>query len=286
MSPRREPAREAVRRTLDRLLSRSGVCSRAQALELLAAGRVSVDGHVVRSAEVWVDPLTQHVTVNGTSLEQLGVSGAQAGSHRYVMLHKPKDCVTTRSDEKGRRTVYDLLTDTQRHDAASGESDAPGWIAPVGRLDRDTTGLLLLTSDNDLAELLTNPASHLPKVYRVTVADRLSETQIEALRQGVALPTAATERGPRGRTRPAKVELLQEPPAGRVLRLAISEGRNRQVRRMFEALGSRVVALHREAIGPLPLGDLPLGAWRELSAAEVAALRRAVALPRRKPAAS
>ncbi len=113
--------RDATRRTLDRLLSRSGVCSRAQALELLAAGRVSVDGHVVRSADVWVDPARQQVTVDGVPLD-----AEASDAQRYVMLHKPKDCVTTRSDEKGRRTVYDLLAAPRRPDGASGESDAPG----------------------------------------------------------------------------------------------------------------------------------------------------------------
>src|SRR5262249_49266396 len=161
----------AERRTLDRLLSRAGVCSRAQARELVAAGRVAVNGAVARSADRWVDPARDAVTLDGAPLV--------ASARRVLLLHKPTDCVTTRRDERGRRTVYDLLGA-----AAQGED---GWLAPVGRLDRDTSGLLLLTNDHDLADALTDPRQHVAKTYLVKAATRLDDEQLAALARGVRL---------------------------------------------------------------------------------------------------
>ena len=243
---RRAPSSE--RRTLDRLLSRAGFCSRAQARELIAAGRVAVNGSVARSADQWVDPARDRVTVDGAPLV--------AAARRVLLLHKPKDCVTTRSDEHGRRTIYDLLG------AAAQGPD--GWLAPVGRLDRDTSGLLLLTNDHDLADALTDPARHVPKTYLVKAATRLDEEQLAALARGVRLDD--------GPTRSARVRRVRDTARRTLLELEITEGRNRQVRRMLEAVGSGVLELRRTALGPLTL-DVPSGRWRELGPEEVAGLR-------------
>jgi 23S rRNA pseudouridine2605 synthase len=260
----RKPAPALQRRTLDRLLSRAGFCSRAQARELVAAGRVAVNGSVARSAEQWIDPAREAVTVDGAPL--------QAAAPRVLLLHKPKDCVTTRSDERGRRTIYDLLGAAAQGPAVRG---AAGWLAPVGRLDRDTSGLLLLTNDHDLADALTDPARHVPKTYLVKAATRLDEEQLAALARGVRL-----EDGP---TRPALVRRVRDTARRTLLELQITEGRNRQVRRMLEAVGSGVLELRRTALGPLVL-DVPAGRWRELGAEEVGALRRSAGLARRGPA--
>jgi 23S rRNA pseudouridine2605 synthase len=180
-------------------------------------------------------------------------------ARRWLLLHKPKDCVTTRSDERGRRTIYDLLGAV-----AQGEE---GFLAPVGRLDRDTSGLLLLTNDHDLADALLDPRSHVPKTYRVKATTLLEDAQLEALAAGVELDD--------GRTRPAQVRRLRDTGTRTLLELVIREGRNRQVRRMLAAVGSGVLELKRTGFGPLDLGGLPSGRWRELQAGELEALRKA-----------
>ena len=239
------------RRTLDRLLSRSGFCSRAQARELVAAGRVYVNGVVARSPERWVDPSSDAVTVDGAPL--------RPAAQRVLLLHKPKDCVTTRRDEHGKRTVYDLL--------GAAAQGSEGWLAPVGRLDRDTSGLLLLTNDHDLADALTDPARHVPKTYLVKATTQLSDEQLAELERGVRLDD--------GPTRPARARRVRDTARRTLLELTITEGRNRQVRRMLEAVGSGVLELKRTALGPLTLDGVASGRWRELEPGEIEALRRA-----------
>lgn len=240
------PQRE--RKTLDRALSRAGAMSRSQAQEAIAAGRVRVNGLRVRDPQVWVDLERDRVELDDAPL--------QAKALVYFALHKPVGYVTTRSDERGRATVYELL----------GERDA--WIAPVGRLDRETSGLLLFTNDTNWAERVTNPRSKLFKRYEVLARGALDEAQLERLRTGVELDD--------GGTAPARVERLGEQGPDTRLALAIAEGRNRQVRRMLEAVGSRVLALHRVAIGPLELGGLAEGQTRKLKPFEVRALAGSV----------
>jgi 23S rRNA pseudouridine2605 synthase len=240
----------ARRRTLDRLLSNLGLCSRGTARRWIASGRVSVDGRAVRRADVWVDGESQRVELDGRPIE--------AGRPVVLALHKPKGYLTSFGDPRGGRTVYALL------------GEVPVWVFPVGRLDRDTSGLLLFTNDTELGERLTNPDSGVTKRYRVTTRARIGEGELERLRRGVELAD--------GPTLPARAELVGHRGPTSVVELAIREGRNRQVRRMLAAVGRPVKELRRVAIGPLELGRLPSGRWRELGAGEVARLRAALRL--------
>lgn len=170
------------------------------------------------------------------------------------MLHKPAGVVTTMSDPQGRQTVADLVKSSVR-------------VYPVGRLDAETTGLLLLTNDGDLAHLLSHPSSGVVKTYQATVRGLPSNFELERMRRGIQLED--------GLTAPARVRLLRGDERASVLELSIHEGRNRQVRRMLDAIGHRAVSLHRPSYGPLSLGSLGPGKVRPLTPAEVAALRRA-----------
>ena len=234
-------------KTLERYLSRAGLCSRSEARELIAAGRVSVAGRTEHSAGRWIDEKSAEVCVDGKSI--------RPARPLHLLLNKPKDCLTTAFDPQGRRTVYGLLEDVRE------------WIVPVGRLDRDTTGLLLLTNDTTLADAVTDPSSHLPKTYVVKSTTRLADEQLASLARGVNLDDGPTE--------PAQVRRLRDGDHRTFLEITITEGRNRQVRRMLEAVGSGVLELRRTAIGPLRLAGLSLGKWRKLTAAEVEALRKA-----------
>ena len=238
----------ATKKTLDRVLSRAGLCSRTAAREQIAAGRVQVNGQVVRDPDVWIDLVRDKVLCDGAAL--------RAQKKEVWMLHKPVGYMTTASDERDRATVYALLP-----------KDLP-WLAPVGRLDQDTSGLLLFTNDSDLANAITDPATKLGKTYEARCAGALADAAVARLRAGVVLDD--------GPTQPARVERLAADATSTLLRLSISEGRNRQVRRMLEAVGSHVLDLHRTSIGPLELGDLPLGTARTLTAAERQALRSAL----------
>ncbi len=236
----------AERKTIDRALSRLGLCSRTEAVELVRAGRVRVNGLVVRDPERWVVPERDRI--------ELDREQAKERAKLYVALHKPVGYVTTRSDPEGRKTVYDLL------------DDLGTWLAPVGRLDRDTSGLLLFTNDTDFAARLLEPTSHVEKRYRVEARGRIDDEALERLRRGVELSD--------GRTLPARVELLRRSKERTLFELTIVEGRNRQVRRMLEAVDSKVLKLARVAFGSLELADLAPGAHRELLARERNALRR------------
>ncbi len=232
-------------RTLDRALSRSGAGSRTQACAWIEAGRVRVNGRIVKDPGKWVDPASDRITLDGEAV--------RAVERVYFALHKPKGYLTTRSDPAGRATVYDLL------------GELPAWVAPVGRLDRDTSGLLLFTNDSDLADRITDPEHHFAKTYVVSTRREVEDEGLEQLARGLELDD--------GPTRPAKVRRLA--PDGKVARIEIvlREGRNRQVRRMLEAVGHKVIALERIAIGPVKLGELAAGQMRPLTRAEIAGLR-------------
>lgn len=234
-------------KTLDRALSRAGLASRSEARSWIGAGRVSVNGKVVRTPDTWVNAESDRVLVDGRPLT--------SARKTYIVLYKPKGYLTTSRDPEGRPTVYDLLPAGPR-------------LVPVGRLDQDTTGLLLMTNDTDFADFVTDPSSHVPKTYLVKASTPLSDEQLESLRKGVRLSD--------GPTRPARVERVAEAASGKsTIEITITEGRNRQVRRMIEAAGSKVRKLVRIAIGPLRIGDLPIGKWRELTADELHRLRAA-----------
>jgi 23S rRNA pseudouridine2605 synthase len=233
-------------KTLDRVLSKSGLGSRTEARKWIAAGRVAVNGRVIQTPDHWVDLKKDKVTLDGKPLGR--------AAYRYIALYKPRGYMTTYRDPHGRPTVYNLLTGVDQ------------FLGQVGRLDLETSGLLLLTNDNQFAEALTNPGRHVPKTYLVKATGPLTEAQLDELREGVELSD--------GRTRPAHVERLRDTEKYTTLQITITEGRNRQVRRMFEAVGSKVVKLVRTRIGSLTLEGLAIGKWRDLTAVEVNRLKR------------
>ena len=235
---------------LAKFLAHAGVASRRAAEDIVRAGRVTVGGDVVTDPARDVDELSQ-VAVDGRIL-----TGEE--DRVVLMLHKPAGVVSTARDTHGRRTVLDLVPRRGSR------------LYPVGRLDADTTGLILLTNDGELANGLTHPRFEVPKTYLARVSGgTVGEKALRALREGVDLDD--------GRTSPAKVRQVE--PG--VLELTIHEGRKRQVRRMIEAIGRRVVDLRRVRFGPLTLGDLPPGRSRRLAPAEVERLRKAAAGPAR-----
>jgi 23S rRNA pseudouridine2605 synthase len=231
-------------KTLERVFSKSGLGSRTAARSLIGAGKIRVNGKVILNPDHWVDLERDRITLDGKPLRAAGKA--------YVLLYKPKGYLTTYRDPEGRPTVYDLIADVET------------WLAPVGRLDLDTSGLILLTNDTDLAERITNPAHKIPKTYLVKASTLLSDEQIEQLRRGVELSD--------GPTRPAEVVRIRDGARYTFLEMTITEGRNRQVRRMIEAVGGKVLKLVRVAIGPIRIGDLQIGKWRNLSTDEVRAL--------------
>ncbi|HYE57478.1 MAG TPA: pseudouridine synthase, partial [Rhodothermales bacterium] len=235
---------------LNRYLAQSGVASRRKADELIASGAVAVNGTVVTALGSLVQP-GDAVTVQGRP-----VSPTQ---HLYLLLNKPDDTITTRSDERGRSTVLDLV------DLPEGEKAA---LFPVGRLDRHTVGVLLLTTDGELAHRLTHPSFEVEKLYIVRTTAPIKPHQLEQLRQGVSL-----DDGPARADQAAYVS-----DDHHEIGLAIHEGRNRIVRRMMEAIGHEVVFLERVRYADLTTAGVRRGKWRRLSPGEVKRLRRLVGL--------
>lgn len=233
----------AVAVRLAKFLAHAGVASRRAAEEVIRAGRVTVGGEVVTDPARDVDE-SSRVAVDGEP-----VAGAE--ERVTYVLHKPAGVVSTARDTHGRQTVVDLVPGGAR-------------LYPVGRLDADATGLILVTNDGELAELLTHPRHEVPKTYRATVANPpVREPALRALREGVDLED--------GRTAPARARRL----GSDLVELTIHEGRNRQVKRMLDAVGHRVRALERVRFGPLSLGSLDPGAYRALTPAELERLRKA-----------
>jgi len=231
-------------KTLDRVLSKAGVGSRVEAARWVRAGRVRVNGRPVRDPDHWVDMERDRVRLDGKPL--------QARQRIYLLLYKPAGYLTTYRDPQGRPTVYDLV------------ADAGTFLSPVGRLDLDTSGLLLMTNDNQFAERVTNPNSHVPKTYLVKASARLTDDQLQRLRDGIELSD--------GPTRPAQVVRVRDSAKYTHFEITLTEGRNRQIRRMVEALGATVLELVRVRIGNMRIGTLPIGKWRMLTEAEVRAL--------------
>jgi 23S rRNA pseudouridine2605 synthase len=228
---------------LQKVLAHAGVASRRKCEELILAGRVLVNDEIVKELGTKVDPNTDIIVVDGK------VIGKE--EHVYLMLNKPKGYISAVKDPKGRRVVTDLI------------KGLPQRVYPVGRLDYDTEGLLLLTNDGAFANMLTHPKFHVPKMYHATLKGVPHGELLEQLRQGVKLED--------GMTSPADVEYVDiaEDSSSSVIRITISEGRNRQVRRMFEKIGYKVEKLRRVKFGYLTLDGLPRGKFRQLTVAEV-----------------
>lgn len=236
---------------LQKILSDSGICSRRKAEELISQGQVRVNGRVAQLGDKANDK--DVIMVGGERIHY-----TKKRRKYYIMLNKPRGYVTTMSDELDRRCVTELLTGIDER------------VYPVGRLDRNSEGLLLFTNDGKFANDIMHPSRHVSKTYRVTVHSKITDEQIVALSEGVDLDGKMTL--------PAVVNVELDSPERSVMRITIHEGRNRQIRRMCEAVGLEVVRLRRTSIGPVKLGMLKPGAWRELSAEEVRALRNAVGM--------
>lgn len=233
--------------SLARALSKFGVCSRREAERWIADGRVQVDGQTVHAPQRRIDPRQARVSVDGQRVSDHTARVVYA-------FHKPVGTITTRVDPGGRPTIYALLGDIGR------------WVFPVGRLDRDSSGLLILTNDHRLGQRLTDPAHDVPKTYHVRVAGGPDHAALRMLREGVTLPDGTL-------TRPAEVRDLGRPRQGGTwLEIVLREGKNRQVRHMCARVGHDVVELVRVRIGALALGDLAPGRWRELTRVEIAQL--------------
>jgi len=233
--------------TLDRVLSRFGIASRTASLEVIRAGRLKVNGKVERDPERWVWPERDRVELDGKRLRPV--------PRTYLLLYKPKGVITSHGDPDGRKTIYDLL-------GASGR-----WVAPVGRLDKDSSGLLVLTNDTEFGHAVMSPESQVPKTYRAKLNGLMSDEVIQQLARGVEM-----KRG--DRARPLSVRRLEDRGKYTWLEIVLTEGKNREVRRMVEAVGFTVLKLVRTHIGPLTLEGLEVGKWRILTAREVAALSR------------
>jgi 23S rRNA pseudouridine2605 synthase len=247
-----------VRRVgLARALSKLGYCSRSQATELIRSGRVRLNGATSRDPETPVRLERDRIEVNHR------VVGAE--TRLYLMLNKPRGVVTTASDEKGRETVYSCL------------SEGLPWVAPVGRLDKASEGLLLLTNDSEWAARISDPETHLEKIYHVQVGAPIDETLLVEMTKGIRSGNGEALRAKHAR-------VLRSGERNTWLEIVLDEGKNRQIRRMLEVSETEVLRLVRVAVGPLALGNLAKGASRELSSEEKHALDRAMRTPRMRTA--
>jgi pseudouridine synthase len=257
MNERRKPEAGGQQR-LQKIISAAGVASRRLAEELIAQGRVEVNGKVIRELGTKADPGVDEVKVDGRRIRE-------QKRKRYILLYKPRSYVTTRSDPQGRPTVMDLLKGVKE------------YVYPVGRLDYDSEGLLLLTNDGELATRLMHPSHEIEKVYEARVRGVPAAEDLERLARGVVLDGK--------RTAPAKIRVADRPIKTTAsgaeytfVEVVLREGRQRQVRRMFELIGHPVGRLRRMRIGPIVDEQIPIGHWRELDEQELSKLRRAARL--------
>ncbi|MDR0314599.1 MAG: rRNA pseudouridine synthase [Oscillospiraceae bacterium] len=232
---------------LQKYLAECGIASRRKSEELIAAGKVYVNGKKSGIGDT-VDPKKDMVSVDGRKV-------SKNKTMRYIMLYKPRGFITTMSDEQGRKCVAQLITDVNAR------------VYPVGRLDRDSEGLLLITNDGEFANAMMHPARHVPKTYRVTVRPDIGEEQITKMMTGMMIDEK--------KTMPAEVKVILKESNRTVIEVVICEGRNRQIRKMCEELGLEVARLKRMAVGPVKLGMLQQGKWRDLSKQEVDGLLKA-----------
>lgn len=233
---------------IQKIIADSGLCSRRKAEELITQGRVTVNGRECSLGDKAT--LKDIVAVDGKAIAE------QPRVKRYIMLNKPRGYITTMSDEQGRKIAADLLDGVEER------------VIPVGRLDRNSEGLLLFTNDGEFANSITHPSRHVAKTYRVTIDGKVSEEQITQLTTGVELDDGKV-------TLPCVVDVLTEEPGRTVLRIVIKQGLNRQIRRMCAAVGLNVGRLRRTAIGGVKLGMLKTGEWRDLTPEELRILRAA-----------
>jgi 23S rRNA pseudouridine2605 synthase len=254
----KKPQRVSLKKVgLARALSKLGYCSRSRAAELIAAGRVKWNGAVRRDPETPVHLGKDRIEIDGQLLAET--------SKIYLLLNKPRGVVTTAADEKGRETVYGYLP------------DGLPWLAPVGRLDKASEGLLLLTNDSEWAARITAPETHLDKTYHVQIGAIADEAMLQKLRNGIRASYNEF-------LRVRNVRMLRSGEHNSWLEIVLDEGKNRHIRRMLEELKIEVLRLVRVAIGPLALGDLPKGATRALEREEKQALDRAMRALNRQPA--
>ncbi len=239
---------------LQKFLAESGVASRRKSEELIESGKVKVNGHVASIGDK-INPKKDTVTVSGKKI-------IKHTEHTYIMLHKPRGFITTMSDEMDRKCVAELIKDVKCR------------VFPVGRLDKDSEGMLLFTNDGDFANALTHPTKHVPKTYRVTVRPSVSEDQLTALTEGIIIDDR--------KTAPAEVHVVIKEENRVVLEIILYEGRNRQIRKMCEEVGLEVARLKRTAIGSIKLGMLKQGSWRHLTDDEVRKLMISAGMERKK----
>lgn len=234
---------------IQKMIADSGYCSRRKAEELISRGRVKLNGHPVKLGDKC--GFKDLITIDGERIYM-----PRKKNFLYIMMNKPRGYVTTVSDELDRRCVMDLLEDVEER------------VYPVGRLDRNSEGLLLFTNDGEFANSIMHPSRHISKTYRVTVRPDINDDQLIALSEGVMIDGR--------KTLPASVVVKEKQEGRVVLLMTIKEGRNRQIRKMCEAVGLEVARLRRISIGPLKLGMLKPGTYRELTAEELRALRNAI----------
>jgi len=235
-----------MQQRLQKLIAAAGIASRRHGEELIAAGEVTVNGKIVSALGAKADPETDHIKVKGRLINPL----LQKHEHVYILLNKPKGYLSSMADPEGRPLVTDLIPSRL------------GRLHPVGRLDFNTEGLLLLTNDGEFTNLITSARNRIAKVYEVKVKGVPPEGAIDRLRRGIAI-------GKGERTAPAKVRKLREIKANSWFELTLHEGRNQQIRRMFDSIGHSVVKLRRTRVGTLDDKGLPLGKWRRLKEIEV-----------------
>jgi pseudouridine synthase len=248
--------------TLDRVLSRFGIASRTVARQTILAGRMKVNGRTVRDPDTWVAPAQDRLQLDGQFLKP--------ARKRYVLFYKPKGVITSHGDPDGRETIYKYFAGSAKPGGKlkPAQAGSEKWLAPVGRLDKDTSGLLLLTNDTKFAEFILNPESGIPRTYLVKTSGLLGDDVIARLAAGVEM-----KRG--DLAAPVSVRRREDRGKYTWLEVVLTEGKNREVRRMIEAVGFKVLKLVRTHIGPLTLAGLEVGKWRELTHAEIGRLREA-----------
>ena len=244
---------------IQKALADMGLCSRRQAEQIILEGRVKLNGHPVKLG----DKMDMHEDV--LSVDGRTIRPPKKKEYKYYMLHKPRGYITTSSDDRGRKTVMELI------------KDIPERVYPVGRLDKDSEGLLLFTNDGALANALTHPSHQVAKMYRVTVHPAATKEQVVALANGVVLDDGT-------KTLPAIIRVVAEDEDRTVMEMSIKEGKNRQIRRMCRAVGLDVARLSRKSVGAVKLGMLAPGKYRELKPSEILALEAAAKKAGRKNA--